>query len=64
MKLILERLGNFGRYQAFLYVLCFVPGFMGGASTLVYQWTGFMPTDHRQVIGNLNIITAILWNAL
>lgn len=55
MKLILERLGNFGRYQALLYALCFVPGFMGGASTLIYQWTGFMPTEHRQVKENLLI---------
>uniref|UniRef100_A0A914XBX3 Major facilitator superfamily (MFS) profile domain-containing protein n=1 Tax=Plectus sambesii TaxID=2011161 RepID=A0A914XBX3_9BILA len=43
MELILQKLGNFGRYQAFLYGLVFLPGFMAGLLALTFSWTGYIP---------------------
>lgn len=43
MKEILKYLGNFGTYQAFLYGLILIPGFLGGSTTLMFSWTGFSP---------------------
>uniref|UniRef100_A0A914XA04 Major facilitator superfamily (MFS) profile domain-containing protein n=1 Tax=Plectus sambesii TaxID=2011161 RepID=A0A914XA04_9BILA len=40
---IAKLLGNFGRYQAFLYALVFLPGFMAGLLSLTFSWTGYTP---------------------
>uniref|UniRef100_A0A914W1A9 Major facilitator superfamily (MFS) profile domain-containing protein n=1 Tax=Plectus sambesii TaxID=2011161 RepID=A0A914W1A9_9BILA len=45
MEKILAYLGNFGRYQAFLYALLILPGFLAGVQTLIFSWTGFVPNS-------------------
>lgn len=41
-------LGNFGKYQAFVYLLVFLPVFLTGSKTLTFVWSGY-ETKIRQV---------------
>lgn len=43
MEQILAKLGNFGRYQAFLYALVFLPGMIAGLLAVTFSWTGYIP---------------------
>lgn len=44
MDELLQRYGSFGRYQAYLYSLAFIPSFYVGAETLMWTWTGYTPS--------------------